>query len=211
VHRARIRNNVPEVENVVPTLVARRLAERQETYSSEIRALLEAALVVMQRDDSIDPKVADIVRQAGLSNQAFYRHFDGKDALLVALLADGRERLAGTIERRMARAGARDREARIRAWIDAMLDQARDATASAATRPFVANAARLALQFPTEVAASQEQLVEPLRTIVGADDARAVYHLTMGVVHDAIAQRRSPTRHEADAVTEFSIRGCAHD
>ena len=70
------------MENVVPTLVARRLAERQETYSSEIRALLEAALVVMQRDDSIDPKVADIVRQAGLSNQAFYRHFDGKDALL---------------------------------------------------------------------------------------------------------------------------------
>lgn len=199
------------MENVVPTLVARRLAERQEAYSSEIRALLEAALVVMQRDDSIDPKVADIVRQAGLSNQAFYRHFDGKDALLLALLADGRERLAGTIERRMARAGARDREARIRAWIDAMLDQARDATASAATRPFVANATRLAIEFPTEVAASQEQLVEPLRAIVGDDDARAVYHLTMGVVHDAIAQRRSPTRHETDAVTEFSIRGCTHD
>ena len=207
----RIRNSILEVENVVPTLVARRLAERQEAYSSEIRALLEAALVVMQRDDSIDPKVADIVRQAGLSNQAFYRHFDGKDALLLALLADGRERLAGTIERRMARAGARDREARIRAWIDAMLDQARDATASAATRPFVANATRLAIEFPAEVAASQEQLVEPLRTIVGADDARAVYHLTMGVVHDAIAQRRSPTRQEAAAVTEFSIRGCTHD
>lgn len=199
------------MENVVPTLAARQLAERQEAYASEIRALLEAALVVMQRDDSIDPKVADIVRQAGLSNQAFYRHFDGKDALLLALLADGRERLAGTIGRRMARAGARDRDARIRAWIDAMLDQARDATASAATRPFVANAERLALRYPDEVAASQDQLIDPLRAIVGPDDARAVYHLTMGVVHDAITRRRSPTRREADAVTEFSIRGCAHD
>jgi AcrR family transcriptional regulator len=206
----RIRNIVLEVENVVPTLVARRLADRQEVYSSEIRALLEAALVVMQRDDSIDPKVADIVRQAGLSNQAFYRHFDGKDALLLTLLADGRERLAGTVERRMARAGARDRDARIRAWMDAVFDQARDPAAAAATRPFVANAERLALEYPTEVAQSQEQLLAPLRSIVGGDDARAVHHLAMGLVHETIAARRSPTRAETDAVTEFAIRGCTH-
>ena len=102
-------------------------------------------------------------------------------------------------------------KARVRAWIDAMLDQARDPAAAAATRPFVANAERLALRYPAEVAASQEQLVEPLRAIVGADDARAVYHLTMGVVHDAIARRQSPTPHDVRAVTEFSIRGCTHD
>jgi len=83
--------------NVVADLADRAVAERHDVYAAEIRALLDAAPAVMRRDDTIDPKVADIVRESGLSNQAFYRHFDGKDALLVAVLADGRERLAGTI------------------------------------------------------------------------------------------------------------------
>ena len=132
--------------------------------------------------------------QAGLSNQAFYRHFDGKDALLLALLADGRERLAGTIERRMARAGARDREARVRAWIDAVLDQARDPDGRGRD-PAVRRQRRRGSRCssPTRSRASQDQLVEPLRAIVGADDARAIYHLAMGMVHDALVTRRSPT------------------
>jgi len=194
--------------NVVAGLADKAVAERHDAYASEIRALLDATLRVMRRDDTIDPKVADIVRESGLSNQAFYRHFDGKDALLVAVLADGRERLAGTIQRRIARAGT-DRDARIRAWIAAVLDQARDPGAAAATRPFVAHADRLANEFPGEVARSREQIEAPLAAVVGADDAHAVYHLTMGVVHEALGQRRAPTRREADAVTEFAIRGCA--
>ena len=76
--------------NTVADLADRALAERHQTFTAEIRALLDAALVVMQRADTIDPRVTDIVRESGLSNQAFYRHFDGKDALLLALLADGR-------------------------------------------------------------------------------------------------------------------------
>jgi AcrR family transcriptional regulator len=193
--------------NVVANLADRTLADRHETYAAEIRALLDAALVVMRRDGTIDPKVADIVREAGLSNQAFYRHFDGKDALLLALLADGRERLAGTIERRLARAGA-DPAAHVHAWIGAVLDQARDPDAAAATRPFAANAERLMIEFPDEVARSRVQLETSLARAVGADNARAVYHLAMGVMHDALAERRAPSRREADAVTQFAIRGC---
>jgi AcrR family transcriptional regulator len=202
-----IRNNVPAVGNVVASLADRAVAERHEAYAAEIRALLDAALVVMQRDATIDPKVADIVRQSGLSNQAFYRHFDGKDALLLALLADGRDRLARTIERRLARAGD-DPTAKVRAWIGAVLDQARDPAAAAATRPFAANSERLTIAFPDEVARSRVQLEAPLATVVGAENARAVYHLAMGVMHDALAERRAPSRREADAVTEFAIRGC---
>jgi AcrR family transcriptional regulator len=160
----------------------------------------------MQRDDTIDPKVADIVRESGLSNQAFYRHFDGKDALLLALLADGRERLGRTVERRMERATGRD--ARVRAWINAVLDQARDPQAAAATRPFFANADRLAVVHPEEVARSRDQMVAPLAATVGTMNARAIYHLTMGVMHDALAVLRSPTKREIEAVIEFAIRGC---
>lgn len=193
--------------NVVATLADRAVATRHETYAAEIRSLLDAALAVMQRDDTIDPPVAQIVRASGLSNQTFYRHFDGKDALLLALLADGRERLARTIERRMDR--AHDLESRVRAWINAVLDQARDPQAAALTRPFVANSERLAVAYPEEVARSRDQLVAPLGVTVGDANAVAVYHLTMGVLHDALAARRAPTKREAESVTEFAIRGCS--
>ena len=168
--------------------------------------MLDAALEVMQRDDTVDPKVADIVRASGLSNQAFYRHFDGKDALLLALLADGRERLARTIDRRMTK--ALEPDAAIRAWCGAVVDQARNPAAAAATRPFVANSERLAVLYPAEVARSREQLLAPLAARVGVTNAAAIYHLAMGMVHDALAARRAPAKREVDAMIEFAIRGC---
>ena len=192
--------------NVVANLADRAVADRHGTYAAEIRALLDAALAVMRRDNTVDPKVADIVRESGLSNQAFYRHFDGKDALLLTLLTDGRERLAGTIDRRMER--AQSPEARVRAWINAVLDQARDPAAAAATRPFVANADRLAVTHPEAVARSREQLLAPLAATVGSENAVAIYHLAMGVMHDALGAARTPSKRETDAVTEFAIRGC---
>ena len=39
---------------------------------------------------------------SGLSNDAFYRHFPSKDALVAALLEDGAERLAGYVAHQMA-------------------------------------------------------------------------------------------------------------
>jgi AcrR family transcriptional regulator len=194
------------VENLVSTLADRSLADRHETYAAEIRDLLDAALEVMRREESIDPRVSDIVRAAGLSNQAFYRHFRGKDELLVALLDDGRQRLLATIERRMARAEGADNQ--VRAWIEVVLAQARDPEAAAATRPFAINGDRLAVQFPDETRRSRDRLVDPLRAIVGEHEALATYHLAMGTTHDALVSRRTPTRVEVDHVVEFCLKGC---
>jgi AcrR family transcriptional regulator len=194
------------VENLVSTLADRSLADRHETYAAEIRTLLDAALTVMRREETIDPRVSDIVRTAGLSNQAFYRHFRGKDELLVALLDDGRQRLLATIERRMARADGPAEQ--VRAWIAVVLAQARDPEAAAATRPFAINGDRLAVQFPEETLRSRDRLIDPLRDIVGDADAVAVYHLAMGTVHDALVSRRVPTRAEVDHVVAFCLKGC---
>jgi AcrR family transcriptional regulator len=194
------------VENLVSTLADRSLADRHETYAAEIRTLLDAALTVMRREETIDPRVSDIVRTAGLSNQAFYRHFRGKDELLVALLDDGRQRLVATIERRMARAS--EPADRVRAWIEVVLAQARDPEAAAATRPFSINGDRLAVEFPDETLRSRDRLVEPLREIVGDAASLATYHLTMGTVHDALVHRHTPTRAEVDRVVAFALRGC---
>jgi AcrR family transcriptional regulator len=194
------------VENLVSTLADRSLSDRHETYAVEIRTLLDAALTVMRREETIDPRVSDIVRTAGLSNQAFYRHFRGKDELLVALLDDGRQRLVATIERRMTR--AKDPAEKVRAWIEVVLAQARDPEAAAATRPFSVNGDRLAVEFPEETLRSRDRLLEPLRAVVDNDDALAIYHLTMGTVHDALVHRHTPTRAEVDRVVAFSLRGC---
>ena len=73
----------------------------------------------------------------------------------------------------------------------------------------MANGERLALEYPIEVARSRDQLVEPLAATVGATNARAVYHVAMGAVHDALAARRVPTRREVDTIAEFAVKGCS--
>ena len=82
---SRCRNSILPVQNAVPAERAMRtLTPRYETYTAEVRRLLDAGFEVMRRTGNVNPRVSEIVRDAGLSNQAFYRHFASKDELLVA-------------------------------------------------------------------------------------------------------------------------------
>jgi AcrR family transcriptional regulator len=199
------------MQNVVPVeaaLADRALAERREAYAAEVRRLIDAALVVMRRSGALDPAVRDVVREAGLSNQAFYRHFPSKDALLLAVLADGRQRLVSYVGHRLASVG--DPRERVRQWIEALLEQARSATAAEATRPFALNGARLGDRFPAEMAAGREELVETLRPSIvaaGGDsrDADLVHDLALERMNDALVQRRAPTRDEVDHLVAFCL------
>jgi AcrR family transcriptional regulator len=211
------RNIVPEVQNTVPTSVATELAERtvrSRTAASEdeIRRLLDAAYAVLRRTGELEPRVSDVVREAGLSNQAFYRHFRSKDELLLALLDDGQRRLLETLETRMARAvpGA----ARVRAWIEGVLEQARRPEAADNTRPFAINGLRIADRFPVEWSRSRDVLLTPLRTEIAAlggdpeRDAQAVYHLTFGAMQDALVQHLRPTDDDVEHVVRSALRCC---
>src|SRR4051794_28403498 len=72
----------------------------------EAEQLMEAGLAVMTRlGQERRATVAEIVRQAGLSNQAFYRHFASKDDLVAALVDRGARRLVGYVAHHM---GAED-------------------------------------------------------------------------------------------------------
>ncbi len=176
-----------------------------------MRRLVEAGYAVMRRTGSLEPRVNDIVREAGLSNQAFYRHFTGKDELLVAILDDGQRQMVTYLEHRMS--GAPTGEARIRAWIEGVMEQARNAAAADNTRPFAINSARLADRFPDEVARSRELLVRPLRDAVaevGDDpqrDADAVYHLVIGCMNDALVARRCPAKQDVEHLERFVLGG----
>lgn len=200
------------MQNVVPVeraVAARTLQDRADAYADEVRRLVDAAYAVMRRTRSVEPRVADIVETAGLSNQAFYRHFRGKDELLLAVLEDGQRRLVATLERRMARAtpGA----GQVRAWIEGVLEQARNLEAAANTRPFALNGARLTERYPDATASQRARVVAPLRdavAAVGADpdrDADAIYYLTMGRTEDAITRGATPTDADVAATVRFSL------
>jgi AcrR family transcriptional regulator len=210
-----MQNAVPAPIDPVPPVAervaSRTLADRSEAYAEEVRRLVDAGYTVMRRTGTLEPRVNDIVREAGLSNQAFYRHFRGKDELLVAILDDGQRRLVTYLEHRMA--AADDGEGRVRAWVDGVLEQARNPDAADNTRPFAINSARLADRFPDEVARSRELLLRPLREAVadaGGDpqrDADAIYHLAIGCMNDALVARRRPTRDDVEHLDQFVLGG----
>jgi AcrR family transcriptional regulator len=204
------------VQNVVPveeTLADRTLAERREAYAAEVRRLIDAAFAVMQRTGDIDPAVRDIVKAAGLSNQAFYRHFASKDALLLAVLADGHRQLVEYLERRLA--PTNDPTERVRRWIEGVMAQARDPRAADATRPFALNGGRLAERFPEDIAASRTELLDTLspsvRALGGTDqDASFVCELVLARMNDAIAHRRRPQPQEVQRLVAFCLAGVSH-
>jgi AcrR family transcriptional regulator len=204
------------VQNVIPierALAQRALSGRMETYAEEARRLIDAAFVVMARTGSLEPRVSDIVAEAGLSNQAFYRHFPSKDALLLAALADGQQRLVGYLVHRLAR--VEDPAEQIREWIAGVLEQARDLDAAAATRPFAVNGARLSERFPAEMSASRETLLATLRDPVaraGGDPERdtvLVHDLAIARMHQAIVAGQPPTSDEIEHLVRFCLAGVA--
>lgn len=210
-----MQNTVPiltEADDAVSRRVAARtVADRQAVYAAEVRQFLDAAFEVIEAHGDVDAPVRGIVRTAGLSNQAFYRHFASKDELLIALLQDGRRQLVETIERRLAR--AEPGLDRVRAWCHAVLAQAGDPVAAARSRPFSIDGPRLSNRFPVEAQESTENLVRPLRDALaeaGADaDALAptVAAFTLGALHEALIQRRLLGPADVEQLTDFILRG----
>lgn len=200
--------------DVLDQVVERSLARRRAASTNEVRRLMEAGIAVMRRTGSIDPKVSDIVGHAGLSNQAFYRHFEGKDELLLAIMAEGRRELLSFLERKMA--GASDAKRRIRQWVEGVLAQARNPEAAEATRPFAVNAPRLAHQFPEEAAASADALKAPLVAALSAAgssdpqrDADALYLLAFGAMERHLVAGTKPSDAEVAHLVEFALRAVA--
>ena len=111
------------------------------------------------------------MQEAGLSNQAFYRHFASKDALLLAVLADGQRQLVG-VPRAGGSRSASDPTEQVQRWISGVMAQARDRDAAEATRPFACNSARLADLFPADLAASRAEMLD----VAHARGARARRH-----------------------------------
>jgi AcrR family transcriptional regulator len=205
---------------LVTRAIERSLERRRASYTREVRRIVDATYDVIERSGSLDPPLRDILERAGLSTPAFYRHFRSKDELFVVLLDDGRRRLAGYLDHRMAKADAP--AGRVRAWIEGVLAQAADPDAARRTRPFLANLDRLAEQYGAEQQQSADLLIDLLADSVQAvrtggmpgqpsaaarRDAATVYHLTIAVMHQHLRERTQPSPDEVAHLVAFCLAG----
>jgi AcrR family transcriptional regulator len=204
--------------SVADRTVERALAARHSAYAEEVRRLIDAGVAVMRRGQSANPRVSEIVSEAGLSNQAFYRHFRSKDELLLAILDDGLRQLVGYLEHQMSKETSA--LGKVRRWTEGILAQAIDPTAAEATRGVTMNAARLGELFPEEFRRTEELIEAPVRAAIEAAgdqgeleaadpdrDAVAAYRLAMGAMQSHLTNHTTPSEADVAHLVGFVIGG----
>jgi AcrR family transcriptional regulator len=204
---------VPEVEEadeVAARIAAQTLARRGSDYTAEVRRLLDAALeVIAEHGTTSRARVADIVAAAGLSNDAFYRHFPSKSALVDALIEDGTHRLASYLGHQMAKESTP--EGKVRRWVDGVLSQTNEQTASATLAVLLnGSSSNTDLAGGTTRPSSPlaELLHEPFVDLGSADPelhASLVTHAVLGKLADYLWSGQRPIRDEVERITQFAI------
>jgi AcrR family transcriptional regulator len=210
-------SNPSMTERLAHQAIERAVGPRRTQYEAEMARLVEVTFALIQRTGSLEPSMRDILAEAGLSTQAFYRYFTSKDELMLALLDEGRRQLIETLRRRMDQhASPADQ---IRAWIEGVMAQATHSAAAGRTRPWVLSEQRLAELFPEDQQSSVDLLVglleDPVATLQGgrrrSDHVSAtavmIYRLTFATLRSHLVARTRPTEAETNGLVEFSLRG----
>lgn len=110
---------IDELATVIPTTPARPGRPRRYDETEEQALLLDAAFEVIRAKGYAAVTVVDILREAGMSTRAFYRHFTSKEELLHALFRRDAERFADAVARRTR--AADDGRRAVEVWIDEIL------------------------------------------------------------------------------------------
>ncbi len=203
---------IPDFSSGIASRVAQRaMAKRGAAYESEVRRLLDAGLAEMRSCGTTSrPRVSDIVAAAGLSNEAFYRYFASKDALVAAILEDGTERLRSYVAHRMAQ--VRTPQAKVRRWVEGVLSQAADDEIASATLAVIWNAGSLSGDLtagpPYATGPLATLLREPFAELGSSDpdlDASLTAHATVGRLADWLWQQVRPTPRDIQHVVEFCL------
>jgi AcrR family transcriptional regulator len=207
-----IKNAIPRSDvDVADKIVRRSLAKREGEYAAEVRRLLDAALELMRTyGTTAKPRVADIVTAAGLSNDAFYRHFKSKDDLVTAILEDGAERLRSYLAHQMVKSSTP--QGQVREWVKGVLAQA-DTEIAATTRAVLWNGGTagggLAAGRHFASAPLASLLVDSLGAL-GSDTpelhSALAAHATLGMLSDYLWRHVAPTRADIDRITAFCVR-----
>ncbi|MBV9484708.1 MAG: TetR/AcrR family transcriptional regulator [Frankiaceae bacterium] len=204
-------NAIPDGD-VAARIAQRTLANRGEDYADEVRRILDTALALMHSlGTARKPRVSDIVAAAGVSNDAFYRYFSSKDALVTALLEDGAERLTRYLSHQMAKEPTP--QGQLRRWVDGVLSQA-DGETGNRTLAVLWNGGEVADAAGRHFAARPVAalLREPLRALGSKRpelDAALVAHAVLGCLSDHLWERTRPSAAERKRILEFCLKAAA--
>lgn len=188
--------------------VERALAKQRDEATREVEGILEAALRVAERAAPAAPRVADIVAEAGTSNQAFYRYFAGKDDLMRAVFERGIGRVATYLEHQIAKHD--DPAAQVEAWVRGVLTQVTDRRAarqSAAVnlqlggRPLTHDAG-----FPAALGHSLHDAVARFGSTDPDRDSSAIGELVFAVLNRHIRGATAPSAADCDHLVTFCLR-----
>ncbi len=148
---------------------------RRFEAEDELRILLDAALVVMERNGFADAAVADILREADLSTRSFYRHFESKDQLLCALFRREADAAAARLNAKVAAAG--DPRAALDAWIDEIMSFGRHRVKATRVTVLGSPAAMKAEGYTEEMRHASTVLLAPLEALLAAGAADGSFPL----------------------------------
>lgn len=200
--------DVSEPSPVAARTARRALAARESAYVDEVQRLLDAGLELMvELDDERAPRVAEIVERAGLSNQAFYRHFAGKDELIAAVVEAGVRRLESYLRHQLEKVD--DPELKVRVWIAGVAAQARRRVIARQTRAAMRNLRQLPIEVRQMVSspATDNLLADALRDAGSPDpdrDATAIWLVAFGRLEQFLWQS-PPSDEDVEHLVEFCL------
>ena len=178
---------------------------------AERTQLLLATREVLERSGWWGFKVEGVLRQAGLSTRSFYRHFEKKNDLLMALL----DRELGGAAIHLARVTARGTTPadRVRGYVAATIDMAYNEELVKPSSLFASHWRELRQEYRDEIEQCTARMVAPLAAAIADGvgsgeftsedpqaDAQAIFYLVAGMTADQATCQGTP-REEIEHIT----------
>jgi AcrR family transcriptional regulator len=199
--------------------IARGLDARRREATTVVESILVAGRQLIERDAVLDFNVRELLTLAGVSNRAFYRHFETKETLVAALASEVYDDLVSALD--AAIDGVTDAAVAIAAWVDGALSFAHDASLAARGRVFVAYEARLREEYPDLYRSVGRALTAQTAAIIaegvaagrfrpeaGIEQARLAVRLVIASLEHHVFQRTTPTDDERDAIVAMILGAC---
>lgn len=176
---------------------------------SERDLLMVAAKRVLTRDGRPGFKVDAILKESGLSTRSFYRHFEKKDDLLFAILAEILDEQEGRLRNAMATADSFGDK--IEAYLITSIDTAYNPKLTKRTSLFALHWRELIAEYPEATRAGAEKMIAPLLEVMQAgkeageidcDDplaeARALFYMLLSIDSDHAVLGDPGSQHEVE-------------
>lgn len=175
--------------------------------------MIRATSEVMLRKGCTEvPKVSEIIREAGITNQAFYRHFRSRDDVIVATYEQGMLTVYNYLRHRVDKKSSW--QDRLEAWIDGILAQIEDPRLADLSIVIQWNVAQIARERTEIEPVGRERIYALLVSIledagVADPDRQAlfVHTLVTGTATHFMETDQQPTPDDRGALLRFCRAG----